>query len=99
MITTVNLHPQQRRRNHPTPAIRERGAQLWQGNQDGVIERRFRASPLRDAQKAKGRFLLRDLAPSVPIFGDPVLVPDHNACHPGIIQHPRAEARVYLNLL
>jgi hypothetical protein len=41
--------------------------------------------------KAKGRFLLRDLALSVPIFRDPVLVPDHNACYPGIVWHPRAE--------
>jgi hypothetical protein len=49
--------------------------------------------------KAKGRFLSRDLALSVPIFGDPVLVPDHNACYPGIIRHPRAEARVFLTLL
>jgi hypothetical protein len=46
-------------------------------------------------QKAKGRFLLRDLALSVPIFGDPVLVPDHNACHPGIVRHPRATARAF----
>jgi hypothetical protein len=49
--------------------------------------------------KARGRFLLRDLAPSVPIFGDPVLVPDHDACHPGITRQPRAEARVHLTLL
>jgi hypothetical protein len=41
--------------------------------------------------KAKGRILLRDLALSVPIFRDPVLVPDHNACYPGIAWHPRAE--------
>jgi hypothetical protein len=26
----------------------------------------------------KGRFLLRDLALSIPIFGDPVRLPDHN---------------------
>jgi hypothetical protein len=45
-----------------------------------VIERRFRARPPTPT-KAKGRFLLRDLAPSVPIFGDPVLVPDHNASY------------------
>jgi len=49
-------------------------------------------------QKAKGRFLLRDLALSVPIFGDPVLVPDHNACHPGIVRHPRATARAFTSL-
>jgi hypothetical protein len=29
---------------------------LWQGNQERVIERRFRASPLRDARKRKGDF-------------------------------------------
>jgi hypothetical protein len=32
--------------------------------------------------KAKGRFLSRDLALSIPIFRDPALVPDHNACYP-----------------
>ena len=32
--------------------------------------------------KAKGRFLLRDLALSVPIFGDPGRLPDHNSCIP-----------------
>ena len=31
--------------------------------------------------KAKGRFLLRDLA-LVPIFGDPGQLPDHNSCIP-----------------
>jgi hypothetical protein len=49
--------------------------------------------------KAKGRFLSRDLAPSLPTFRDPVRVPDHNACYPGIIRHPRAVARVFLTLL
>jgi hypothetical protein len=49
-------------------------------------------------KKAKGRFLLRDLALSVPIFGDPVLVPDHNACHPGIVRHPRATTRAFTSL-
>jgi hypothetical protein len=29
---------------------------LWQGTPDGVIEQRFRASPLRDTQKRKGEF-------------------------------------------
>jgi hypothetical protein len=33
-----------------------RTIQLWQRNQDGVIERRFRASPSRAAQKRKGDF-------------------------------------------
>jgi len=65
-----------------------------QKTQEGMIERR-----LREAHKAKGRFLLRDLALSVPIFGDPVLVPDHSACHPEIAQHPRATARVHFALL
>jgi len=31
------------------------------------------------------------LALSVPIFRDLVLVPDHNACYPGIAWHPQAE--------
>jgi hypothetical protein len=48
--------------------------------------------------KTRGRFLLRDLAPSVPIFGDPVRVPDHNSCYPGIARHPQATARVFASL-
>jgi hypothetical protein len=32
--------------------------------------------------KAKGRFLSRDLALSIPIFRDLALVPDRNACYP-----------------
>jgi hypothetical protein len=44
---------------------------------------------------ARGRFLLRDLALSFPIFGDPVRVPDHNACYPRIARHPRATARAF----
>src|SRR5580704_12120791 len=50
------------------------------------------------ATKAKGRFLSRDLALSVPIFGDPDRPPDHNVCYPEITQHPRAVARVSLAL-
>jgi hypothetical protein len=48
--------------------------------------------------KAKGRFLSRDLALSIPTFRDPVRVPDHNACYPGIIRRPRATARVFASL-
>ena len=32
--------------------------------------------------KAKGRFLSRDLALSIPTFRDLVRVPDHNSCYP-----------------
>ena len=52
----------------------------------------------RRGAKARGRFLLRDLALSFPIFRDPVRVPDHNACYPGIARHPRATARAFTSL-
>jgi hypothetical protein len=45
--------------------------------------------------KAKGRFLLRDLALSAPIFRDLVRVPDHSAYYPRIARHPRATARAF----
>ena len=35
-------------------------------------------------RKAKGRFPLRDLAPSVRFFEDLVRLPDHTVCHSGI---------------
>jgi hypothetical protein len=50
-------------------------------------------------QKTRGRFLLRDLALSVPIFGDPVRLPDHNFGSPRITRHSRTHARAFLALL
>ena len=51
------------------------------------------------AQKKKGRFLLRDLALPVPIFGDPVRRPDHNFRFPRITRHSRTCVRALLALL
>ena len=51
------------------------------------------------AQKKKGRFLLRDFALPVPIFGDPVRFPDHNFRFPRITQDSRTYARALLALL
>jgi hypothetical protein len=61
------------------------------------VEGCFAVSTRRGA-KARGRFLLRDLALSFPIFRDPVRVPDHNACYPRIARHPRATARAFTSL-
>ena len=50
-------------------------------------------------KKMKGRFLLRDLALSIPIFGDPVRRPNHNFGFPRITWDLRTYARMLLALL
>ena len=50
-------------------------------------------------KKMKGRFLLRDLALSIPIFGDPVRRPNHNFGFLRITWDLRTYARMLLALL
>ncbi len=48
-------------------------------------------------QKREGDFSC-EISPSLPIFRDPVRVPDHNDCYPRIARHPRATARTFTSL-
>jgi hypothetical protein len=54
---------------------------------------------LRAPKKMKGRFLLRELALSIPIFGDPVRLPDRNFGFPRITWNSRTYARSLLVFL
>jgi hypothetical protein len=78
--------------------IRERYAGLWRGIQDGVIERRSRARPLRQHKSERAISLARPR----PLYSDFQRSGSGSRSQPlfpGIIRHPRAETRVFLTLL
>jgi len=49
--------------------------------------------------KNEGAISLASHRPPIPIFGDPVRLPDHNFGSPRITRHSRTHARVFLALL
>lgn len=80
---------------HSSPGLRHHQKLIWIGVMGGPQGIGYE----RKTKKMKGRFLLRDLALSIPIFGDPVRLPDHNFCFPRITQDSRTCVRALLAFL